>query len=131
MVVQFSRPEGKEDEVGPRLNVQHTLRLNLPHLGLTSLLDVGDNKGISLDLARDKDGKSVDILDIHGSIETHRVSKLEELLWGLIPEAQRLRSNKRSIEELEKINIIIHPLILTQMLIAYHMVKAALGRHPI
>ena len=95
------------------------------------MLDVGDNKGISLDLARDKDGKSVDILYIHGSIETHRVSKLEELLWCLIPEAQRLLANKRSIEELEKINIIIHPLILTQMLIAYHMVKVALGHHPI
>jgi len=34
-------------------------------------------------------------------------------------------------EELEKINIISHPLMLTQMLIAYHMVKAALGHHAI
>ena len=95
------------------------------------MLDVGDNKGISLDLARDKDGKSVDILDIHGSIETNRASKLEELLWCLIPEAQHLRANKRSIEELEKINIIIHPLMLTQMLIPYHMLKAAFCHHPI
>jgi len=52
-------------------------------------------------------------------------------LWGLIPEAQHLRANKRSIEELGKIIIISHPLILTQMLIAYHMVKAALGHHAI
>ena len=60
-----------------------------------------------------------------------RASKVEELLWGLIPEAQHLRANKRSIEELGKINIISHPLMLTQMLIAYHMVKAALGHHAI
>ncbi|RTZ89608.1 MAG: phosphoribulokinase, partial [SAR324 cluster bacterium] len=131
MAIQFYRPEGREDEVGPRLNVRHTLRPTLPHPDLTSLLDVGENTGISLDLARDKDGKPVDILDIHGSIETHRASKLEELLWGLIPEAQHLRANKRSIEELGKINIISHPLMLTQMLIAYHMVKAALGHHAI
>ena len=52
-------------------------------------------------------------------------------MWGLIPEAQHLRANKRSIEELGKIIIISHPLILTQMLIAYHMVKAALGHHAI
>ncbi len=131
MVIQFYRPEGKEDEVGPGLNVRHTLRPTLPHPDLTSLLDVGASTGISLDLARDKDGKPVDILDIRGSIETHRASSLEELLWGLIPEAQHLRENKRSIDELERINIISHPLILTQLLVAYHMVKASLGHHAI
>ena len=131
MVIQFYRPEGKEDEVGPGLNVRHTLRPTLPHPDLTSLLDVGASTGISLDLARDKDGKPVDILDIRGSIETHRASSLEELLWGLIPEAQHLRGNTRSIEELEKINIISHPLMLTQLLVAYHMVKASLGHHAI
>ena len=131
MAIQFYRPEGEEDEVGPGLNVRHTLRPTLPHPDLTSLLDVGANSGISLDLARDKDGKPVDILDIHGNIETHRASKLEELLWALIPEAQHLRENTRSIEELEKINRISHPLMLTQLLVAYHMVKAALGHHAI
>ena len=131
MVIQFYRPEGKDDEVGPGLNVKHTLRPTLPHPDLTSLLDVGARTGISLDLARDKDGKPVDILDIRGSIETHRASSLEELLWGLIPEAQHLRENTRSIEELEKINIISHPLMLTQLLVAYHMVKASLGHHAI
>ena len=131
MAIQFYRPEGMEDEIGPRLNVRHTLRPTLPHPDLTSLLDVGANTGISLDLARDKDGKPVDILDIHGSFETQRASKLEELLWGLIPEAQHLRENTRSIEELEKINIISHPLMLTQLLTAYHMVKASLGHHAI
>ena len=131
MVIQFYRPEGKEDEVGPGLNVRHTLRPTLPHPDLTSLLDVGASTGISLDLTRDKDGKPVDILDIRGSIETHRASSLEELLWGLIPEAQHLRGNTRSIEELEKINIISHPLMLTQLLVAYHMVKASLGHHAI
>ena len=131
MVIQFYRPEGNEDEVGPKLNVRHTLRPTLPHPDLTSLLDVGAKTGISLDLVRDRDGKPVDILDIHGSIETHRASKLEELLWTLIPEAQHLRENTRSIEEMEKINRISHPLMLTQLLVAYHMVKAALGHHAI
>jgi len=131
IVIQFYRPKGKEDELGPGLNVQHTLRPTLPHPDLTSLLDVGANKEISLDLARDKDAKPVDILDIHGSIETQRASKIEELLWGLIPEALHLRENTRSIEELEKIKIISHPLMLTQLLVAYHMVKAALGHHAI
>ena len=131
MAIQFYRPQGMEDEIGPALNVKHTLRPTLPHPDLTSLLDVGESTGISLDLARDKDGKPVDILDINGSIETQRASKIEELLWGLIPEAQHMRENTRSIEELEKINIISHTLMLTQLLVAYHMVKAALGHHAI
>ena len=61
---------------------------------------------------------SVNILDIHGIIVTHRASKLEELLLILIPKAQHLRVNKRFIEELEEINIISPPLMLTQLLIA-------------
>jgi phosphoribulokinase len=48
----------------------------------------------------------------------------------MIPESQHLRANKRSIEEFGII-IISHPLMLTQMLIDYHMVKAALGHHAI
>jgi phosphoribulokinase len=49
----------------------------------------------------------------------------------MIPESQHLRANKRSIEEFGKIIIISHPLMLTQILIDYHMVKAALGHHAI
>ena len=49
----------------------------------------------------------------------------------MIPESQHLRANKRSIEEFGKIIIISHPLVLTQMLIDYHMVKAALGHRAI
>lgn len=131
IVVRFFRPEGKEEESGAGLNVSHTLRPTLPHPDLSSLLDVGINSGISLELARDKDGKPVDNLTINGNIADHRAHKIEELLWGLIPEAEHLRANTRSIEEMDRINVISHPLMLTQLLIAYHMVKAALGVHAI
>ncbi|MDP6307694.1 MAG: hypothetical protein QGG66_02010 [SAR324 cluster bacterium] len=53
------------------------------------------------------------------------------MLWTLIPEAQHFRKNSRSIEELENINIISHSFVLTQLLIAFHMVKAALDHHAI
>ena len=76
MVIQFYRPEGKENEVRPGLNVRHILRPTLPHPDLTSLLEVLANKGITLDFVRHNDGKHVDILAIHGSIETPRAIKL-------------------------------------------------------
>ena len=88
------------------------------HPDLNYLLDIYANKGITLDLAREKDGKTIDILDIHDIIENHLGSKLEELLLILIPKAQHLRVNTRFIEELEEINIISHPLMLTELLIA-------------
>ena len=66
----------------------------------------------------------VDILDIHGSIERYRARKLVELLRTLIPEAQHLWENTSSIEELEKIDIISHLLMFTQLLIAHQMIKA-------
>ena len=97
MAIQFYRPEGKENEVGPGLNVRHTLRPTLPHPDLTSQLDVEANKGITLYLASEKEVKPVDILDIYGSIETHRGSKLEKLLLILIPQAKHLRVNTRFI----------------------------------
>jgi len=131
IVVRFFRPEDKQEETGSGLNVVHTLRPTLPHPDLSSLLDVGVNTGISLALARDGDGKPVDNLTIFGDIADQRAHKIEELLWGLIPEAEHLRANTRSIEEMDRINVISHPLMLTQMLIAYHMVKAALGVHAI
>ena len=76
MAIQFYRPEGKENEVRPGLNVRHILRPTLPHPDLTSLLEVLANKGITLYFVRHNDGKHVDILDIHGSIETPRAIKL-------------------------------------------------------
>ena len=52
---------------------------------------------------------------------------LEELLWSLIPEAGHLRANVGTYDESER--AVSHPLALTQLLVAYHMVKAAVGRH--
>ena len=65
-----------EKNLGHELNVRHTLRPTLPHPDLRSLVDQGANKVINLNLVGDNDGKPVDIIEIHGSIETLRISKL-------------------------------------------------------
>jgi phosphoribulokinase len=131
MVVNFYPPEGKVEETGARLNVRHTLRPTLPHPDLTPILEAGAKKGFRLELARDIDGKPVDVLDILGLIDDKRAKSMEDLLWNLIPEAQHLRDNVGRFTDEKNKQSLSHPLALSQLLITFHMVKAALGHHAI
>lgn len=130
MVVTFYPPETDQSETGAYLNVRHTLRPTLPHPDLTPVLDAA-KKGFRLELARDIDGKPVDVLDIHGDISDKRAKAVEDLLWNLIPEAQHLRENVGEYRDAENLTAHSHPLALSELLITYHMVKAALGHHAI
>lgn len=130
MVVSFYPPNTNNNETGAHLNVRHTLRPTLPHPDLTPVLDAA-KKGFRLELARDIDGKPVDVLDIHGDISDERAKAVEDRLWDLIPEAQHLRENVGQFRDAENHTALSHPLALSELLIAYHMVKAALGHHAI
>lgn len=130
MVVSFYPPETNQGETGANLNVRHTLRPTLPHPDLTPVLDAA-KKGFRLELARDIDGKPVDVLDIHGDLSDKRAKAVEDLLWNLIPEAQHLRENVGQFRTAENHTALSHPLALSELLITYHMVKAALGHHAI
>jgi phosphoribulokinase len=130
MVVSFYPPGGNNLETGAHLNVRHTLRPTLPHPDLTPVLDVA-KKGIRLELARDIDGKPVDVLDIHGDISDDRAKAVEDLLWNLIPEAQHLRENVGQFRDAKNNTALSHPLALSELLITYHMVKAALGHNAV
>lgn len=125
IVVSFYPPEGHEEETGAHLNVRHILRPTLPHPDLTPILDGSPNGGIRLELSRDIDGKPVDVLEIMGDIPEAKARRVEDLLWSLIPEASYLRQNVGTYEGGGR--TISHPLALTQLILAYHMVKAAQG----
>jgi phosphoribulokinase len=131
IVVQFYPPAGSSDETGAHLNARHTLRPTLPHPDLSPVLDLGVRNGLKLELSRDIDGKPVDVLDIAGDIDAKRAKAMEELLWGLIPEAQHLRDNLGQFIDKDNETAISHPLALSQLFITYHMVKAAMGVHAI
>lgn len=131
MVVSFFPPDDHAEETGAHLNVRHTLRPTLPHPDLTPILEAGANRGVRLELARDVDGKPVDVLDISGDIDDQRARSMEDLLWNLIPEAAHLRTNVgKFTDEMNRVRT-SHPLALSQLLLTYHVVKAALGHHAI
>ncbi|WP_299442000.1 phosphoribulokinase [uncultured Rhodospira sp.] len=131
IVVQFARPEGQADERGAHLDVRHILRPTLPHPNLAPLVDASAKNELSLDLTRDEDGKPVDVLGLSGALTDERAAALENLLWDLIPEASHLRENVGEFTNANREQVVSHPLALSQLLIAYHMVKAALGVHVI
>ena len=107
------------------LDVLHILRPTLPHPDFTPLFDGSSNAGLNLELARDRDGKPVDVLEINGNISDKRAERIEDLLWNLIPEAGHLRDQVGRIDIANGAKS--HPLALTQLLVGYHAVKAAMG----
>jgi len=128
MVVTFFPPPEDCKESGEFLHVRHFLRPTLPHPDLSEFAD--QDEGVTLELIRGPDGKPVDMLTI-GNITNERATKLEEYLWGLIPEASHLRDNVGEFTDLDNQPARSHPLALSQLLITYHMVKAALGVHAV
>jgi phosphoribulokinase len=127
IVIGFYPPPENAEESGAHLNVRHLLRPTLPHPDLSPILDPNVRDGLHLELARDRDGKPVDVLEISGRIDDRRAKRLEDLLWTLLPEARHLRANVGAYTDRKNARHMSHPLALTQLLIAYHMVKAALG----
>ncbi|CAA7617652.1 putative Phosphoribulokinase [Magnetospirillum sp. LM-5] len=127
IVVRFAAPETQPDECGARLNARHLLRPTLPHPDLGPVLDAGGKSGFRLALARDTDGKPVDVLDIAGDIESRRAKAVEDLLWSLIPEANHLRAPLGQFIDHAGQPAQSHSLALSQLLLTYHLVKAALG----
>ena len=109
-----------------QLDVHHILRPTLPHPDFTPLFDGSSNAGLSIELARDRDGKPVDLLEINGNISDQRAERIEDLLWNLIPEAGRMRDQVGRIDVANGAKK-SHPLALTQLLVSYHAVKAAMG----
>jgi phosphoribulokinase len=132
IVVNFHPPKMDDAETGARLDVRHCLRPTLPHPDLSPLVEAGTRNGLTLELCRDRDGKPVDVLGISGSIPDETAEGIENLLWEMLPEASHLRSHAvGEFTDSEGKQEISHPLALSQLLIAYHMVKAAHGFHAI
>lgn len=126
IVVRFA-PTAEDSSL---LNARHLLRPTLAHPDLGPVLDAGGKGGFHLALARDSDGKPVDMLDISGRIEPRRAKAVEDLLWSLIPEASHLRAPLGRFTDTEGQERTSHSLALSQLLITYHLVKAAIGLAP-
>jgi phosphoribulokinase len=131
MVICFYPPPEDKEETGGHLNASLVLRPTLPsHPDLSEVLEEGglDGDGLKLVLDRDMD-LPVDRLEISGAISDRKAKRLEDLLWSYIPgEHHHLRHEGiGTITGTTGETLKSHPLALTQLLVAYHLLKAASG----
>lgn len=114
------------------LNARLVLRPTIPHPDLTHILDSnGSHLGsaIRLELERDM-GKPVDVLEIDGHATQEQVTTLERVLCNEVPYLGKFCSLEGN-QDVGRVTgttgetLQSYPLALTQLLITYHILKAA------
>lgn len=112
------------------LNVRLVLRPTIPHPNFTEILDQRDRYPLSaVRLGLDRDmGKPVDVLEVDSHATLEQVNALEMLFCDEFPHLKDFCSVGN--QELGKLTgttgeiLQSYPLAITQLLIAYHMIKA-------
>ncbi|MGB3616256.1 MAG: phosphoribulokinase [Elainellaceae cyanobacterium] len=131
VVVTFYPPGGEPlNEV--LLNARLVLRPTIPHPDFTHLLNPnGSHLGEAIRLGLDRDmGKPVDVLEVDGHATDEQVKALERVLCNEIPYLGQFCSLEGN-QDLGKLigttgeTLQSYPLALTQLIITYHMLKAA------
>ena len=133
IVVSFYPPdELSEDQSDLMLNVRLVLRPTIPHPDFTRLLNPSKSHlstAIRLELDRDM-GKPVDVLEVDGHATEEQVRELERILCSEIPYLGKYCTiegdpNIGKVTGTTGETLQSYPLALTQLLITYHMLKAA------
>ncbi|MCJ2541786.1 phosphoribulokinase [Thermostichus vulcanus] len=132
VVVSFYPPPEGSNQDELLLNVRLVLRPTIPHPDFWQILNAGNShlrSAIRLELDRDM-GKPVDVLEIDGHATASQVVELERMLCNEIPYLGKFCSldTNPSIGKLIGTTgelLQSYPLALTQLLITYHMLKAA------
>lgn len=126
IVVTFYRPPDHQEETGTHLNVHLTLRPTLPYPDLSDVLEQDAQNGrrmITSEIGR-RAGRLVERLDIDGQITPQQTARLEDVIWGHLPDLQHLRPEEMGhFVHGNKVNQ-SSPLALTQLLITYNMLVA-------
>ncbi len=131
VVVSFYPPSELSNESNGHLNVRLVLRPTVPHPDFIQILKPGEansTPAIRLELDRDM-GKPVDVLEVDGHATSQQVRELEKIMCSEMPNLWPF-CNREGNPELGKLtgttgeSLQSYPLALTQLLIAYHMIKA-------
>ncbi len=130
-IVSFYPPEAEPDQKDALLNVRLILRPTIPHPEFSQILNSdGNHLGSAIRLGLDRDmGKPVDVLEIDGHATAEQVKELERLLCNDVPFLGQFCSLEGN-QEIGKVvgttgeTLQSYPLAITQLLVAYHMLKA-------
>ena len=132
IVVTFYPAEDNQGDTDLLLNVRLVLRPTIPHPDFTGILAPERShlsSAIRLELDRDM-GKPVDVLELDGHATSEQVRELEKILCQDAPYLGQFCSLEGNTEIGKLVGttgetLQSYPLALTQLLITYHMLKAA------
>jgi phosphoribulokinase len=133
VVVSFYPPDSATKRDDLLLNVRLLLRPTIPHPDLeTVFLNPANgylSSALRLDLDRDM-GKPVDVLEVDGHATAEQVKELERIMCNEVPYLGKFCSLEGNTDIGKLIGttgelLQSYPLALTQLLITYHMLKAA------
>jgi phosphoribulokinase len=132
VVVSFYPSNQQSEQSDLLLNVRLLLRPTIPHPDFSEIIQPNRNhlgSAIRLELDRDM-GKPVDVLEIDGHATRDQVTTLERVLCHEVPHLGQfcsLDGNPDIGKVVGTTGEILqsYPLALTQLLITYHMLKAA------
>ena len=131
-VVTFYPSVGGSEQDDLLLNVRLVLRPTIPHPDFTKILPPDTNhagSAVRLELDRDM-GKPVDVLEVDGHATAEQVMQLERMLCNEVPHLGQFCSLEGN-HDIGKVvgttgeTLQSYPLAITQLLITYHMLKAA------
>jgi len=125
IVVRFYPPNGiSPEQAGPNLNVRLVLRPTIPHPDLRYLVNCEDNppSGVRLRLARDE-GRPADYLEIDGDVAAQHAAELENVIWQHLPDLRPVSDDLFGAYQDRRESRHSPPLALTQLLIAYHLLR--------
>jgi phosphoribulokinase len=129
IIVQFYPDTGVPPaEAGPKLNARLTLRPTIPHPDLTYLANDAEpsDSGVRLELGRDG-GRPVDILEIDGGVSPKHAAMLEQAIWQHLPELAPLAADQFGDYADRSETRHSDPLAITQLLLAYHLLRQYSG----
>lgn len=131
IIVSFYPPTEKTNADDVQLNVRLVLRPTIPHPDMTEILASGSegHHPVRLELQRDM-SKPVDVLEVDGQATNQDVVDIEHILCNDVPDLIPFCSTNGN-PDLGKLvgttgeTLQSYPLAITQLLIAYHVLKAA------
>jgi phosphoribulokinase len=131
IIVSFYPPSDAGDKNDAQLNVRLILRPTIPHPDMTNILNSGTEgqHPVRLELQRDM-SKPVDVLEIDGHATSQNVTDIEHILCSDVPDLFPFCSLNGNPDIGKLIGttgetLQSYPLAITQLLIAYHVLKAA------
>lgn len=114
----------RPEDAGPNLNARLVLRPTIPHPDLSYLIDSpnGTKGSIRLELGRDS-GRPADFLEIDGHVTADHAGRLEDAIWEHLPDLRPIQEDDfGSYQDYNEVRH-SHPLALTQLLLAYHLLR--------